>query len=122
MRTSRKSLLALAIAGIFGLTAAPAQAAPGVGWVGWGETNDHDAVWCVQEAVDWARANGGLNTPYLTLDGLFGQHTHDGIVAFQKWIGGLSPDGVVGPQTGFYIVAADKSAGHPGCYESVPTP
>jgi murein L,D-transpeptidase YcbB/YkuD len=122
MRTVRTVLAGIAIAGAACLTAAaPAHAAPGVGWVGWGETNDHDAVWCVQEAIDYSRANAGLNTPKLALDGIFGQHTNDGIVAFQKWMG-IPADGVVGPQTGFYIVGADRSAGHPGCYDSVPTP
>ena len=122
MRNVRKALVGVVIAGAFGFaTATSAHAAPGVGWVGWGETNDHDAVWCVQEAIDWSRAHAGLDTPYLNLDGIFGQHTNDGIVDFQNWMG-IPADGVVGPQTGYYIVAADRSAGHPGCYDSVPTP
>lgn len=100
--------LVLAVAGT-------ANAQVGAGWVGWGQTNNTHAVWCVQKLIDDSPA------PASTIpDGQFGQHTYDAIVAFQKWAG-LPVDGTVGPRTGDALLTRFQDYYDNYCYGYLPT-
>jgi murein L,D-transpeptidase YcbB/YkuD len=72
---------------------ATADARVGAGWVGWGETNNAQAVWCTQTML---KVFGYY--PY-NVDSEFGQHTADAITNFQS-DDGLHADGIVGAATG----------------------
>ena len=58
--------------------------------------------------------NGALKpSPNLGMDGVFGQRTHDAVVAFQRR-SGLAADGVVGPKTWQALGIKPQGASSPG--------
>lgn len=67
-------------------------------WVGYGCTNDYTRVLVVQKSLNH-QMNAGL-----VCDGKFGLGTYKAIVKFQENINGLSKDGVVGPNTWYWLL------------------
>lgn len=98
-----------------------AQADTGSPNVGYGYANNPHAVWCVQHlANDIARDRNHWVT--ISEDGVFGPSTYEMI----RWIQGnegLPVDGVVGKQTGYYLLAyGDRYYGGNGyCLGYVPS-
>ncbi len=74
-----------------------ANAAEGVGYIGYGNTTRGDGVWCVQHQVNSFAAKVGRGQ--IAEDGQWGPNTKNQIVWFQDWMG-LGKDGIVGPETG----------------------
>ncbi|MFI9721482.1 peptidoglycan-binding protein [Streptomyces sp. NPDC052396] len=92
-----------------------ASAAPGINPI---EIGDYGyGVRCVQAAVDyWGGTSRGVS---VKVDGQFGNATENAVMEFQKDFG-IAPDGVVGPQTGNYIVGYAEHW-DPRCTGVVPT-
>lgn len=109
---------ALTVAGVataVSVSAGTANARVGAGWVGWGDTNNTHAVWCVQKLIDDSPSPG-----YTPVDGKFGSGTETAIEDFQRWAG-LPHDGQVGPATGDALLN-DFSDYYDGyCYGYLPT-
>ncbi len=105
---------ALATVGVAGT----AQAVPNSGslWVGYGKANAYSSVQCVQQISNSLHYQTGY--PTIAVDGAFGPDTYGAVIALQRWAG-LPQDGVVGPQTGDYILTATKD--EYGCYWNLPS-
>ena len=85
------SATAVAVTGLAGT----ASARPGAPYLSYGSQGE--GVKCAQIAVNWANAFP-VN---LAEDGIWGEQTQWGVVAFQRWkLGDSQADGVVGPNTG----------------------
>ncbi|MFE4593792.1 peptidoglycan-binding domain-containing protein [Streptomyces laurentii] len=103
MKTTKR-IVAVGAAALLavGVAAGSASADQYAPYIGYGYSNTHDGVQCVQHAIN------NSPTPYhiLAEDGLFGPDTYNGIIAFQKWWNAtvaaptLQVDGVVGKSTG----------------------
>ncbi|MFE2878305.1 peptidoglycan-binding protein [Streptomyces roseus] len=85
-----------------------AQARQGAPYIGYGQTNNTHAVWCVQHQLNWAFANnwvGRLGSHgQIAEDGKFGPQTDEAIRFFQKSFFPNEIDGVVGPSTGYALL------------------
>jgi peptidoglycan hydrolase-like protein with peptidoglycan-binding domain len=92
--------------------AATVQAKPGVANLRWGSWGD--GVLCVQMALNRADGAG------LAEDRNFGPRTDVAVRVFQQKRG-LTPDGIVGPNTGNEIYKWDDWINHPWCYNYIPT-
>ncbi|MER7708775.1 peptidoglycan-binding domain-containing protein [Kitasatospora sp. NPDC097605] len=115
----RRGAVLLAAAGLATVgVAGGAQAVPNSGslWVGYGKANAYNSVRCVQLISNSLHYQTGYHE--VAVDGAFGPDTYGAVVALQRWAG-LSQDGVVGPQTGDYIITATKD--EYGCYWNLPT-
>jgi peptidoglycan hydrolase-like protein with peptidoglycan-binding domain len=111
------TLTAAAAVTTLGLNAGSASANPAAGWVGYGQTNNAHAVWCVQKLIDDSPA------PYYTpTDGVFGQDTYNAIEAFQSWAGLKPVDGTVGPATGYALLHKFSDYYDNYCWTYLPTP
>jgi hypothetical protein len=114
-RRARWALTALAAGALGAAGGAPADARPGAPLIGYG--NAGTGVKCVQYELKATVA------PNLAVDGIFGAATRTAVRAYQTRLH-LSPDGVVGPDTGDYILLGDDV--HYGksrlatCYPVVP--
>ncbi|WP_328942741.1 peptidoglycan-binding protein [Streptomyces sp. NBC_00250] len=87
-----------------------AQAAKGASYVGYGQTNNWTAVWCVQKNINSAIMWYGLDYELLTADGSFGPKTDQAVRYMQNaWLGAGEVDGIVGPKTGDMILEAGKA-------------
>lgn len=119
-----RTAVAAAAAGL-ALTASvgSASASTSAGTIGYGYSNNTHGVWCVQHLVnDIARFYG---RPTITEDGLWGQQTYNQIYWVQQEYDflGLQKDGVVGKQTGeFLLEFGDQYYGGNGyCMSYVPS-
>ncbi|MEU1376769.1 peptidoglycan-binding domain-containing protein [Streptomyces triculaminicus] len=96
-----------------GATMGSASAAEGVGYIGT-DTTSGSGVWCVQHlANDVARKAGHATVDE---DGKWGPKTKAQVVWFQDRLG-LKKDGIVGPETGDYLLYfGDQYYGGTGGY------
>ena len=78
-----------------------ASAAQGANYIGYGHTTQGSAVWCVQHQVNSIAASRGHGQ--IAEDGKWGPATDAQVRWFQGQMG-LGADGVVGPQTGDYLL------------------
>ncbi|WP_327135303.1 peptidoglycan-binding protein [Streptomyces sp. NBC_01343] len=115
------ALAALSVAGA-------AEAKPGVGYIGYGKTNNTHAVWCVQHQYNYLVRVNGPSHPQIAEDGKFGPQTDEAIRFLQKyWWGDSGTDGIVGPATGgLFLTLGDPVygtvAGEKGyCYDYIPS-
>ncbi|MFE9568743.1 peptidoglycan-binding protein [Streptomyces sp. NPDC006692] len=80
-----------------------ASAQPGLNdYIGYGQTNNTHAVWCVQHMANYFFSTyPGYGHPQISEDGQFGPQTDEAIRFVQAKSGShLTADGIVGPQTG----------------------
>ncbi|MGW3205723.1 peptidoglycan-binding domain-containing protein [Streptomyces sp. NPDC001135] len=94
-----------------------AQAKPGVANLRYGATGQ--GVRCVQLAIQ--EAGMGTVSDLVTVDGVWGPRTQDGVIEFQEHHG-IRADGVVGPVTGQYMYELLRDdLYHQKCYNYLPT-
>jgi peptidoglycan hydrolase-like protein with peptidoglycan-binding domain len=107
-----------------------AQASTTAPTVGDGYANNSNAVWCIQESLNYFSRNAAGQNPQVPIvaeDGKWGPATKAAVIAFQKNISGGTVDGYVGPRTGYNLMYYGDPyyAGnefHPGyCWQFVPT-
>ncbi|MFJ5547452.1 peptidoglycan-binding domain-containing protein [Streptomyces sp. NPDC093225] len=101
--------VALATAGLSVLAlSGSAQARQGAPWIGYGQANTYNGVWCVQHQLNYAFAHNWSWRPYhgqITQDGKFGPQTDEAIRFFQNvMLGRTKVDGIVGPETGYNLL------------------
>ncbi|MFE5593116.1 peptidoglycan-binding protein [Streptomyces sp. NPDC056549] len=115
---TRAALLTSAVATALVTFAGTASASPSAPYLGYGSQGE--GVKCVQIAVNWANAY----PVHLAEDGVWGDQTQRGVVAFQRWkLGDAQADGVVGPNTGDKVmqILNQAPALAEQCYDYVPT-
>ncbi|MFD7561316.1 peptidoglycan-binding protein [Streptomyces sp. NPDC059835] len=93
------------------LAVGTAGAKPGAPYIRYGASGI--TAYCVQVGVDHARTDRQTTADLVSQDGKFGPAALGALQQLQHDFG-LSPDGVVGPDTGF-----GAYAGH--CYQVLPT-
>lgn len=102
--------------------ATSAQASPSAAYIGDGYTNNSHGVWCVQHLINDTKVfyNGGSRP--MSEDGVWGPQTKSWVIWFQK-LESLTPDGIVGKETGGYILRDGDSyyGGHNYCWTYVPS-
>ncbi|WP_406061826.1 peptidoglycan-binding protein [Streptomyces sp. NBC_01077] len=121
-RLATRTAVVAATTALAALTlAGSAEAQRGVGYVGYGQTNNWNAVMCVQQNINNAIAYYGIPHPYISEDGSFGPETDEAVRYMQNgWFGPSGADGIVGPRTGDAILKYGQTyLEH--CYRYVPT-
>ncbi|MEZ0095910.1 peptidoglycan-binding protein [Streptacidiphilus sp. EB129] len=117
------SVTAVLAAGALGGVAS-ANSNPSTPWVGPGQTNTYDGVWCVQRLLNDI---GDPGWHHLDEDGSFGPDTAGAIRAYQQAVKdygavpSMQVDGIVGPQTGNLLVGATYGASGTNCANILPT-
>ncbi|MET7728438.1 peptidoglycan-binding domain-containing protein [Streptomyces mirabilis] len=121
------TVAATALAGAAG-TASASTTAPTIGN---GYANNGNAVWCVQESLNYFGKEPNLPVPVPTVsqDGIWGPKTEQVVKAFQQDITGLKADGYVGPITGEnllgygdpYYTGYGIAKNNAYCYQYIPS-
>jgi peptidoglycan hydrolase-like protein with peptidoglycan-binding domain len=111
--------VALAAAGV----SSSASANPYARWIGPGQANTYNGVWCVQHLLNVLR---DPNWHHIDEDGIFGPDTEGAIQGYQDAQNGpglpyLQPDGIVGPQTGTDLLISTYGGAGTDCETYVPT-
>ncbi|MEU7022238.1 peptidoglycan-binding protein [Streptomyces sp. NPDC046203] len=87
-----------------------AQARVGAPYIGYGQTNNPNGVWCVQHQLNFLFANNWNWRPGVTPhrqiseDSKFGPETDEAIRFFQKAYFPWQVDGIVGPESGYALL------------------
>lgn len=115
-RTIAATAATLAVAGGGIAAATQASADPGVANIGWMSSN-HAGVKCVQQGLNSYFAAVGEHTR-LAVDGLYGHSTEAAVWTYQREQH-LHRDGIVGRQTGSYVVVWDHRYKY--CKRNLPT-
>ncbi|MFF9851040.1 peptidoglycan-binding domain-containing protein [Streptomyces litmocidini] len=95
---------------LVGALTGSAQARTGAPYIGDGYANGKDAVWCVQHSLNFNFADEARSFPYrthhaqITEDGYWGPQTKEALVWFQQQRHNLVADGIVGRETGDYLL------------------
>ncbi|MFJ9843223.1 peptidoglycan-binding protein [Kitasatospora sp. NPDC101155] len=103
--------------------AGTASANTDAGYVGYGQANNWNAVYCVQAEINYFTYQHGLRYPRLTEDGYWGPATYNAVVMFQNQLISYTKhaDGEVGPLTGNMLIANGDPTMYGNCRNALPT-
>ncbi|MFF2145538.1 peptidoglycan-binding protein [Kitasatospora sp. NPDC058190] len=119
----RAAVVAAAAAAAVLPVAGTASANTDAGYVGYGQANNWNAVYCVQAELNYYFYNQGVRFPTLAEDGSFGPATYNAVLVFQNRLISYTKhaDGEVGPLTGDMLIAYGDPSMYGNCRNALPT-